>query len=406
MAFLAPRSQRRAAGTTALIAAAAVMLAGCSFIAPATMGPEQNLAAATDLPTPSPARPTPSPTARAAPTASPSASPAPPAAHWRSVAKPLTAPGAWLDFGFAANGDILAIGTSDATADPLRLFVARFTPAGRKRSEHRLSRSVTPIAGDWASIDTTDDSIVIDDFYRPTGLFTIRRFSSRTGYVLSNAYTDSGINRIAIDARGRQYGLPQYGVDGNVYAAVVRLDASSRLKLGVDFWLRPLTAGARPDKPGILGFPTAIAFGLDGRVIVVDEPDIDATYQDGMPRRTAVVTSLAPDLSSPRQWELPVEWPFGSQAFGTWSHRLAIAVAADGSVYIGEPVLDDAGVVIGARVRWFGSAGEPLGVWGAGVPGSGALQPNHPAVDRDGRLWVIDVDPETGKSIIAVLETP
>lgn len=146
--------------------------------------------------------------------------------------------------------------------------------------------------------------------------------------------------------------------------------------------------------------------GRDGRVLVADEPDIDATYQDGTPRRTAVVTSLAPDLTSPRQRELPVEWPFGSTAFGTWSHRLAIAGAADGSVYVGEPMLDDPGTgIVGWRVRHFGPSGELLDTWGGGASGEGGVvQPNHPAVDAAGRLWVIDVDPTTGRSVIAVLE--
>ncbi len=264
---------------------------------------------------------------------------------------------------------------------------------------------MTPLGSDWVSIDPTDDSIVIDDYYHPTGQFTLRRFSSATGRVMSNVSTQSGINRLAIDAHGHEYGLPQYGVGGNVYAAVVRLDARSQVKFGVDYWLRPLTAGARPGEPGILAFPTAIAIGRDGRVVVVDEPDIDARYQDGTPRRTAVVTSLAPDLSSPRQWELPVEWPFGSQAFGAWSHALEIAGAADGSIYIGEPVLDEKGTrILGGRVRRFSATGDLLGTWGLGAPGSGIAEASHPAVDAAGHLWVIDVDPASHRSVITVLE--
>jgi hypothetical protein len=222
---------------------------------------------------------------------------------------------------------------------------------------------------------------------------------------MSSVPTQSGINRLAIDAHGHEYGLPQYGVTGNVYAAVVRLDARSQVRFGVDYWLRPLTAGARPDKPGILAFPTAIAIGRDGRVLVVDEPDIDATFEDGTPRRMAVVTSLAPDLSSPRQWELPLEWPFGSRAFAAWSHGLAIAGAADGSVYVGEPVLDETGSrVLGGRVRRFSASGELLATWGLGAPESGVSQASHPAVDAAGDLWVIEVDPATHRSVITVLE--
>ena len=332
--------------------------------------------------------------------------PTPVALRWRSVVKPLALPAAWLAFGFAGNGDVLAIGTRDAVAEPLRLFVARYSASGRKRSEHKLRRGVTPLGSDWLSIDPTNDSIVIDDYDRPTGQFTLRRFSSATGGVMSNVPTESGINRLAIDAHGHQYGLPQYGVTGNVYAAVVRLDARSRVKFGVDYWLRPLSAGARPAKPGIIAFPTAIAIGRDGRVIVVDEPDIDAKFDDGTPRTTAVVTSLTPNLGSPRQWELPVEWPFGSQAFGTWSHALAIAGAPDGSVYVGEPVLDDTGShVLGGRVRQFSADGELLATWGFGAADSGVSRASHPAVDAAGHLWVIDVDPATHHSVIKTLES-
>jgi len=381
---------------------------GCSIIAPETSAPARSLAAATDLPSPTIA---PTATPAATPSAEPSIAPPspslPPAAVWQRIGHALAAPAAWLDFGIASNGDVLAIGTHDAKADPLHLFVVRFTPSGRKRSEHGLSRSVTPIAGDWASIDPTDSSIVIDDYNRSTFSFSLRRFSSATGFNVSNAALPSGIDRIAIDSRGRQFGLPQYGTEGNVYVAIVRMDARSRVRAGVDYWLRPLDAGPRPAQPPILAYPTAIASGRDGRIIVVDAPDVDATYPDGQPRRSAVVTSLAPDLTSPRQWELPVEWKFGSPAFGTWSHRLSIAGAADGSLYVGEPILhDDGTTIIGWRVRHFGPDGQLLEAWGAGTAGVGVVGPNHPEVDAGGRLWVIDTDPATGTSVIAVLSLP
>jgi hypothetical protein len=405
MPAIAHRSQRGGAAPIGL-GAVVGLLAACSLVSPATFTPQQSFAGLTAAPTAT-ITPRPAPTIAPSPRPSlePSPSPSLASGRWEPVTKQLSAPAAWLDFGFASNGNVLAIGTQDAAADPLHLFVARFAPSGRERARHRLHRSVTPLAGDWASIDTTDDSIVIDDYYRPTGLFTLRRFSSSTGYDLSNVYTDGGINRLAVDARGRQFGLPQYGVDGNVYAAVARMDARSRIRLGVDYWLRPLTAGPRPATPGVLGFPTAIAVGLDGRVVLVDEPDVDARYPDGTPRRAAVVTSLAPDLSSPRQWELPVEWPFGSHAFGIWSHQLAIAGAADGSVAIGEPVLDTAGATIaGWRMRLFGPSGDLVGAWGFGATEAGALNLGHPAFGADGRLWAIEVDPATGASTIAVLE--
>lgn len=405
MQISAHRSLRRVISRSAL-AASAGLLAGCSLLSPPTFVPRQSVEAATDAPSPSPgATPAPANPPSTEPSIAPPPEPTPVALRWRSVVKPLASPAAWLDFGFAGNGDVLAIGTRDAAAERLRLFVARFSASGRKRSEHALNRRVTPLGSDWLSIDPTDDSIVIDDYDHPTGQFTLRRFSSRTGRVLSSVPTESGINRLAIDARGHEYGLPQYGVTGDWYAAVVRLDKRSQVKFGIDYWLRPLSAGARPAKPGILAFPTAIAIGRDGRVLVVDEPDIDAKFPDGTPRRTAVVTSLTPNLGSPRQWELPAEWPFGSQAFGTWSHALAIAGAPDGSVYVGEPVLDDTGTkILGGRVRQFSLDGELLGMWGFGVPDSGVPQASHPAVDATGHLWIIDVDPATHHSLIKVLE--
>jgi hypothetical protein len=405
-----PRSQRRAAGPAGRAVVALLVpaiLAACSLVAPDTFAPAQSLAAATDTSSPTPA-PTPSPTAtpQVQPSVAPSPS-APPVSQWHTLGHALSAPAAWLDFGFASNGDVLAIGTHDATADPLRLFVARFAPSGRLRGEHRLSRSVTPIEGDWASIDPTDDSIVIDDYSRSKFSFSLRRFSSATGFNVSNALTDGGVDRLAIDGRGRQFGLPQYGVAGNAYAAIVRMDARSRVRAGVDYWLRPLDAGPRPDQPPTLAYPTAIACGRDGRVIVVDAPDVDATYPDGRPRRTAVVTSLTSSFASPQQWELPVEWAFGSPAFGTWSHRLTIAGAADGTLYVGEPIVDKSGATVtGWRVRHFGSEGDLLEAWGGGTLGVGVVGPNHPNVAADGRLWVIDTDPATGTSVIAVLSLP
>ena len=405
-----PRSQRRAAGQAGLavvVMLVAAILAACSLVAPATLAPAQSLAAATDAPTPTPA---PTPGSPATPPSQPWITPAPsvaPVAEWHTLGHALSAPAAWLDFGFASNGDVLAIGTHDATADPLHLFVARFATSGRLRGEHRLSRSVTPIEGDWASIDPTDDSIVIDDYSRSKFSFSLRRFSSATGFNVSNVLTDGGVDRLAIDGGGRQFGLPQYGVGGNAYAAIVRMNSRSRVRAGVDYWLRPLDAGPRPDRPPTLAYPTAIACGRDGRVIVVDAPDVDATYPDGTPRRTAVVTSLTASLASPRQWELPVEWAFGTPAFGTWSHRLTIAGAADGALYVGEPIVDDGGArVTGWRVRHFGPAGDLLEAWGSGTLGAGVVAPNHPNVAADGRLWVIDTDPATGTSVIAVLSLP
>lgn len=346
----------------------------------------------------------PTPAPQATPEPSPSGGPVAGAGTWRTVIRGLDAPAAWLDFGFAKNGDVIAVGTEDATRDPLHLFVARFSPAGKQRFEHHLSRSVTPLQGDWAAVDRVDDSVLIDDYDRPTGLFTLRRFWTATGADVANAATDSGINRFALDARGRQYGLPQYGVDGNAWAAVVRLDRRSRLQVGVDYWLRPLTANTRPSEPGVLGYPVAIGVGADGRVLVIDEPDIAATFPDGSPRTMAVVTSLGPNLGAPRQWGLPSEWQVGSQAFGIWSHLLTIAGAADGSVYVGEPLLDEKGEhVIGGRVRHFDVAGQLLDTWGGGTLDEGVFAPSHPAVDPQGRLWVIDVD-LAGRSTIAAYE--
>jgi hypothetical protein len=396
------------AGAIASVTPVAVLVAACSLISPATFAPQQSLAAATDAP---------DPTATSMPTASamvePSTAPRPPTseppppASWRSVTKALAAPGAWLDFGFAANGDLVAIGSHDTGTELMHLFVARFSPTGRKREEHSLGRSVTPIPGDWAAIDPSDDSVLLDDYSLLNGRFTLRSFSSGSGANIANVPTDSGINRVAIDGNGRVYGLPQYGVDGNAYAAIVRLDARGRVKGGVDYWLRPLDAGARPHDPGILAYPVAIAAGLDGRIVVIDVPDVDGTYPDGTPRRVAVVTSLGPNLGSPRQWELPVEWQFGSAGFGTWSHNLSIAGAADGTVYVGEPVLDEAGAtIVGWRVRAFGADGRHLGSWGSGVDRSGVAQARLPAVDAQGRLWVIATDPATGSSVIAVLSLP
>jgi len=400
-----PRSQRKVAGPAGL-SAAVVLLAACSLLAPATFAPQQSVAEATDAPTPSPrltASPSSSPT-EAIPTIPPSQ---PPAAVWHAIVPPLTHPAAWLDFGFASNGDVLAIGTRNAGAKSLRLFVARFSPTGKERARHDLARRVTPIAGDWAAIDPTDNSIVIDDYSTSKYEFTLRRFSSSTGANLSNVHAAGGITRLAIDGRGHRFGLPQYGVGGDPYAAIVRLDARGRVRAGVDYWLRALTAGPRPVVPGILAFPTAIAIGGDGRVIIVDEPDVDATYPDGTPRTAAVVTSLGADLSSPRQWELPVEYPLGSAAFETWSHRLTIAGAADGSVYVGEPRLDATrATIVGWRVRELSPEGDLVDSWGSDAPASGVVHPTHPAVDAAGRLWVIDTDPATGITTIAVLSLP
>jgi len=397
-------------GRSGLLASAtflAVLVAACSLIAPATFSPEQSVAGETDVPrasATSAATPTP---ALQPPSAPPATAEPPPPATWRHVTRALAAPAAWLDFGFAANGDVIAIGTHDTGTEQLHLFVARFSATGRRREEHSLSRSVTPIPGDWAAIDRRDDSVLIDDYWLPTGLFTLRSFSSDTGGNIANVPTDSGINRVAIDPNGRVYGLPQYGVDGNAYAAIVRLDGRGRVKSGVDVWLRPLDAGARPDAPGILAYPVAIAAGLDGRVIVVDVPDFDATYPDGTARRAVVVTSLGPNLGSPRQWELPVEWQFGSPGFGTWSHNLSVAGAADGTILVGEPVLDETGgTILGWRVRAFDASGRHVGSWGFGVDGSGVSQASQPIVDAAGRLWVIATDPATGSSVIAVLSLP
>src|SRR5262245_1901887 len=134
MAAFARASQRGAMRTLASLAvvAVSVVLSGCSLLAPATFEPRQSIAAATDVASPAATpEPTPSAIALASPTPEPPASPPPPAAAWRSIVTPLAAPAAWLDFGFASNGDILAIGTADAAADPLHLFVARFSPGGR-----------------------------------------------------------------------------------------------------------------------------------------------------------------------------------------------------------------------------------------------------------------------------------
>lgn len=313
-------------------------------------------------------------------------------------------PAAYLDFGFAGNGDLIVVATDDITDAKLELWIARYSPDGRRISKKAVDRRIPQHAGDWIDVDPTNDTVVISERDAGTTTFTGRRISSATGKTTRSIDLHAEVRRIAIDGAGRMFAIaPLYSYFNERTCTIDRLNAGGGIAQGVDHWLETCRERFVDTGPPVLGDPVAIEIGRDGRVLIVDAAP--AGRREHAPEAGLALTTLTTGFGFVRQWHLPLEWAPGAVPFASWSQSLTLAGASDGGVYVGETIISDDGTrSTGFRVRAFDKVGALLATYGVGGDQAGVTWPSYPNVDADGRLWVIDLDTVTRTYSIKVLE--
>ena len=85
-------------------------------------------------------------------------------------------------------------------------------------------------------------------------------------------------------------------------------------------------------------------------------------------------------------------------------------MAADdrGTIYLVEPIGPPSNKVKWdgqTRLRAIGTTGNVLATWGAGGNRAGLGYPQHVVIDESGRVWVVDLDPQTHRQSVKVLES-
>jgi hypothetical protein len=313
----------------------------------------------------------------------------PAALAWRTVVPPIAVPGAYLDVGFAGNGDLLVVGTDRITDPKLRLWIARFRTDGTRPSKETVDRRIGLINADWIDVDPSDDTVVFLERQADT-TFIARRVSAATGDTVASVRLHRSVAGIAIDSRGRTFAsTPHYGTASNRRPCMlVRLRAGGEIAEGVDHFLKPCETLFQAGGQAHFSAPYEIGVGASGNLVFVDEHEDAAGHHIGL--RIVVVT---PGWEFVRAWPLPFEWSATDLAYGpTFSSFIVAGTSRDGA-YLGETLTsDDGSRSVGYRLRQFGPNGEPRGTLGVGGDQAGTTWPSHPQVDGADRLWIIDLD--------------
>jgi hypothetical protein len=334
----------------------------------------------------------------------PSPGPTNAATRWRIVAPPLAVPAAYLDFGFAGDGDLLVVATDDITDAKLGLWVARYRPDGTRVSKKAIDGRITRFAGDWIDIDPTDDTVVITE--RGAGTtYTGRRISSTTGKTIASINFNDAVERIAIDRAGRMFAVsPAYpSVNSKRPCIVGRLGRGGGVAEGVDWFSDPCGVRGYTAPPTPFGDPTTIEIGRDGRLWIIDKAAGGVRRHDE-PAGIAL-TVLGGNFDFVRHWHISLEWAWNSGPFLTSVGALTLAGSADGTLYLGETLMSaDATHSTGFRIRVFDKSGALLRTFGDGGDQAGVTWPTAPNVDGNDRLWVIDLDIATRAYSIKVVE--
>ena len=373
----APVASRPGDPTEALPSASAVASPSGTMDLPATSAPTSALAS--NAPTSTPA-PTDGP-----PTTAP--------AGWRIVAPPLKVPAAYLDFGFAANGDLLAIGTDNIVDRPLTAWIARYSADGTLQKKVTVEKKLIIRGGDWIDVDRTSDSVLFQQV--DSGLTTSHLFraASGTGKTTASIDLQDDVIGVALGENGRIYGISPYATaaKGIRTCVVERLTAGGGIDLGVDWYGG--TCGTRDTDTGKppYGDPRHVELGRDNRLWLVDEAPADERLHDASAGPGLTVLDLSLQLVS--HVHLSIDYEFQSPRYTIWIGQLVIAGAKGGDLYLGETrVSEDATRSTGYRVRHFDPEGRVVETLGDSGTQDGVTWPSMPNIDGDGRLWVIDLD--------------
>ena len=326
---------------------------------------------------------------------SPAATQAAEPGGWRTVLEPLVVPKAYLDFGFAGNGDLLVVGTDDLVARPLRAWIARYAPDGTQKSKVDVDHRMTYMSGDWIDVDPAHDDVLFQQL--DTSTYDVYRVASTNGNTLAQLNLHRAVTRVAVDAKGRVFGVSAtYATRNSKRPCVLdRIGSAGGIAEGVDYELETCEEYVDPTFHPYFESPISIDVDAAGRLVFSDE-------REGGGIGLNIVTT---GFEFVRHWDLDSELQQLDPAYGGWLYSWFITGATDGRICLGETMISDDGTrSVGNRVRCFGPAGELLATYGYGGEKAGVTTPQAPRVDSAGRLWVIDLDPTTRSFTIKVRE--
>ena len=314
---------------------------------------------------------------------------------WRTVLEPLVVPKAYLDFGFAGNGDLLVVGTDDLVARPLRAWIARYAPDGKQRSKVNVDHRMTYMSGDWIDVDPAHDDVLFQQL--DTSTYDVFRVASTNGNTLAHLNLHRAVTRVAVDGKGRVFGVSAtYATRNSKRPCVLdRIGSAGGIAEGVDYELEPCEEYVNASFHPYFENPISIDVDAAGRLIFSDE-------REGGGIGLNIVTT---EFGFVRHWDLDSELEQLDPAYGGWLYSWFITGATDGRLCLGETMISDDGTrSVGNRVRCFSPAGEVLATYGYGGDQAGVITPQAPKVDSAGRLWVIDLDSTTRSFTIKVRE--
>jgi hypothetical protein len=312
---------------------------------------------------------------------------------WRIVGAPLALPAAYVDFGFAGNGDLLVVGTDDLTARPFRAWIERWTVAGERTGRVAVDQRMTFLNGDWIDVDASTDTVLFQQMDLSTGLSTVYRVSSTTGATTKKLGLHRAILRVAVDHGGRLFGVsPSYATQKGYRPCLVdRIGSDGGIAAGVDAELEP--CGERIDSSFDPSFDLPVAIDVDaaGRLVFSDEDEIGSRPISEPARLGLTTVTTGFDFVDHRDLDNDVRHL--DPSYGTWLHSWMLTGDADGRICVGETLVsEDGSRSIGNRVRCFSTSGDVLAVYGHGGDAEGVRGPQAPRIGSDGSLWVIDID--------------
>jgi hypothetical protein len=406
----------------AALLAVALLAAGCSTNAPATVQPGGTSSAlggtgavSATASAPGPARtalppsetpavsPLPTDVSSPAPAASPAA---PDAGGWATVLPALPIGAAYLDFGFAGNGDLLVVGTDDVTKIPATVWIGRYATDGTRKGKAVVARKMQAFFGaDYIEIDQHDDSVLFTQIDFSVGLYHVYKVASATGTVLERLDLHKAMNAIAATPDGRIYGISAtYGTWTDHRPCIVdRVGSGGGIATGVDYDLETCETIAHFTEPFYFEDPMAIDAGTDGNLLVLDWGE--AGKRLGKEPAGLGVAVLTPGFDFVRRWHLPSAWQVDPKYFGIPAQGTFLSGDHAGNVYIDQQLKSaDLSKGLGFRLGVFDTAGNLLATYGFGGDHAGLTSPIAARVDDHDNVWVIDFDPAAKGWVVKRLE--
>jgi hypothetical protein len=307
---------------------------------------------------------------------------------------PLTPPAAYIDLGFAGDGDLMVLGTDDITQRPAAAWIARYAADGTRTARVTIGRKVQLLpTRDFFHVDPTNDSLVFTEVDFATGYWHAVRISSTTGKLVENLKLDSGASYVVPTPAGKLLNLtPTYGGPNNERACViVRVGANGGIASGIDYFTEPCRTAGYSKPPAYFGTPVSIDIANGGNVLYEDWAE--AGFRRDKEPAGLGLSVLTPALKFVRHFHLPTDWqvPDTDRGLSRWGDILAGDSA--GRIYLLNEVRSaDATQRLGLRLGVFDASGTLVTVYGVGGSTPGLDGPLAARVDGADRLWVVDLD--------------